>query len=56
MAGIALRVPGLYSSCPAHAWAVHPLRVALPGASRHPFAAMSPCPLSYPPLCHPSAN
>jgi len=56
MGGIALRVPGLYPSCPAHARAVHPLRAELPGASRHPLAAMSPCPLSYLPLCHQSAN
>jgi hypothetical protein len=56
MAGIALRVSGLYPTCLAHVWAVHPLRAEWPGASRHPLAAMSPCPLSCLPLCHPSAN
>ncbi|VVD28130.1 conserved protein of unknown function [Paraburkholderia dioscoreae] len=56
MAGIALRVPGLYPTRPAHVRAEPPLRAESSSAPRHPLAAKPPCPLSCPPLCHPSAN
>ncbi|WGS51920.1 hypothetical protein LFL96_07635 [Paraburkholderia sp. D15] len=47
MAGIALCVPGLYPRRAAVP-AVHSSRAEVLRASRHPLAAMSPCPLSCP--------
>ena len=48
MAGIALRVSGLYRFRPACAQAVPPSRAAWVCAPCHPLAAIPPCPLSCP--------
>lgn len=60
MAGTALRVPGFdparRAGVQVEYFVAHPPGAAAARAPRHPIAAMPPCPLSCPPLCHLSAN
>jgi len=60
MAGTALSVPGFVplrgAGVRVEYYVAHPLCAESACAPRHPIAAMPPCPLSRPYLCHPSAT